>query len=124
MSKRHSISDEINEVSKEVESYIQNRIDLTKLQIAEDLSRFVSAVAIRLVLYYIAFFVLLFISTAAAYAIGSYLESTVLGFIIIAGFYFIIGLVFYLLKGVLVRTPIIKSFVHMFFPSYNNYDKK
>ena len=124
MSKKESISDEISEVKKEIESYVQNRIDLTKLHVAEDLSRLTSGLAVRLVLFYIAFFVLLFLSMAAAYAIGNYLNSTELGFIVVAGSHLIIGLIFYLFKGMLIQKPIIKSFIHLFFPNYSNYDKE
>ncbi|MGQ1783841.1 MULTISPECIES: phage holin family protein [unclassified Saccharicrinis] len=124
MSKKESLSEEVTEVKKEIESYVQNRIDLTKLHVAEDLSRLTSGLAVRLVLYYIAFFVLLFLSMAAAYAIGNYTNSTETGFIIVAGAYLFAGLVFYLFKGMLISKPIIKAFIHLFFPNYSNYDKE
>ena len=124
MDKNESISEEFTSIKKEVESYVQNKIDLTKLHLAEDLSRFVSGFAIKIVLFYIGFFVLMFISIAGAFAIGSYTNSNELGFIIIAGVYFVIGLVFYMLKGKMIQTPIIKAFIHLFFPNYNNYDKE
>ena len=122
MSKKESITGEISEVKQEIEAYIQNRIDLTKLHIAEDLSRFTSSVAMRLVLFYIAFFVLLFLSMAAAYYIGRILNSTELGFVIVAGFYFFVGIIFILFRKILIHTPIIRTFIHLFFPNYNQYD--
>ncbi|WP_066627468.1 phage holin family protein [Labilibacter marinus] len=124
MSKKESISDEISDVKKEIESYVQNKIDLTKLHIAEDLSKFTAAIAVRLVLFYIAFFVLFFLSIAISYAIGRYLDSLELGFFIVAGFYFVIGLLFFLFKGKFVQKPIIQAFIHLFFPNYTDYDKK
>ncbi len=122
MSKKDGIFDEVFDVKKEIESYVQNRIDLTKLHITEDLSKFTSTVAVRLILFYIGFFVLLFLSIAGAYAIGRYINSDELGFIIIAGFYFLVGLIFLLFRGILIHKPIIKSFIHLFFPKYN-YEK-
>ena len=124
MSRKEKISDEIAEVKQELESYVKNRIDLTKLHLAEDLSKLTSGLAVRLVLFYIAFFVLLFLSLAGAYAIGSYTGNIVSGFIAIAGFYALVGIVFYLLKGILISRPIIKSFIHLFFPNYQNYEQE
>jgi len=124
MDKKEGITEEFTSIKKEIESYMQNKIDLTKLHMAEDLSRFVSRFAVRVVLFYIGFFVLMFISIAGAYAIGDYTNSNETGFIAIAGIYLLIGIIFYLLKGILIQTPIIKTFIHLFFPNYTNYDKE
>lgn len=124
MDKKDGITEEFSSIKKEIESYIQNRIDLTKLHLAEDLSRFVSGFIVKTILFYIVFFVLLFISIAGAFAIGTYTNSNEIGFIVIAGIYLFIAIIFYLLKGRLIQTPIIKSFIHLFFPNYSNYDKK
>ena len=124
MSRKEKISDEIADLKQELESYVQNRIDLTKLHVAEDLSKLTSGLALRLLLFYIAFFVLLFLSMAAAYAIGNYSDSTEAGFIVVSGFYLLVGIVLYLLRGIIINKPIIKSFIHLFFPNYNNYDKE
>lgn len=124
MSRKEKISGEFADIKQEVESYVQNRIDLTKLHVAEDLSKLTSGLAVRLLLFYIAFFVLLFLSMAGAYAIGSYAGNIVIGFIVMAGFYALVGIVFFLLKGILINRPIIKSFIHLFFPNYQNYEQE
>jgi len=124
MDKKEGISEEFSSVKKEIESYIQNRIDLTKLHLAEDLSRFVSGFIIKTILFYIGFFVLTFFSIAGAFAIGACCNSNEIGFISIASIYLFIGVVFYLSKRYLIQTPIIKSLIHLFFPNFNNYDKK
>ncbi len=124
MDRKETISEEIADVKNEINNYIQSRIDLTKLQAAEDLSRFVSGIAIKLVLFYIAMFVLLFVSMAGAFAIGTYLESNELGFLAVAGVYFLFAIIFYLFKGKLVQTPIIKTFIQMFFQNFSKYDKE
>ncbi|SMO35919.1 Putative Holin-X, holin superfamily III [Saccharicrinis carchari] len=123
MSRKEKISDEIADIKQEIESYVQNKIDLTKLHVAEDLSKLTAGLAVRLLLFYIAFFVLLFLSMAAAYAIGSYTNNMVTGFIVVAGFYLLVGILFYLLRGILINRPIIKSFIHLFFPNYTKYEQ-
>ncbi len=124
MDRKETLSEELSDIKNEINHYIQSKIDLTKLQAAEDLSRFVSKIAIKLVLFYIAMFVLLFASMAGAFAIGSYTQSNELGFLIIAGIYFLLAFVFYLFRGKLVQTPIIKTFVQMFFQNFSKYDKE
>ncbi|MCW3807236.1 phage holin family protein [Plebeiibacterium marinum] len=124
MDKRETISEEISDIKKEINTYINSKIDLTKLQAAEDLSRFVSGIAVKLVLFYIGLFVLLFVSMAGAFAIGSYTQSNEIGFIAVAGIYFLIAIIFYLLKGKLIQTPVIKSFIQLFFPNFSKYDKE
>jgi len=124
MDRKETLSDEIDDLKKEINNYIQGKIDLTKLQAAEDLSRFVSRVAIKLVLFYIAMFVLLFASMAGAYAIGTYTQSNELGFLIIAGIYFLVAIIFYLFRGKLIQTPVIKTFIQMFFQNFSKYDKE
>lgn len=124
MDNKESISEEFSSIKSEIETYVKNKIDLTKLHLAEDLSRFVSGFIIKVVLFYIGFFVLMLISMAGAFAIGTYSNSNELGFMIIASFYFILGIIFLLVRKRLIQTPIIKAFIHLFFPNYNNYDKE
>ncbi len=123
MNKHETISDEMNDIKEEVSSYLQSKIDLTKLQLAEDLSRIMSSIAVKLGLLYIGIFIQFFISMAAAYAIGSYLESMESGFILVAIFYFLVGIIFYLFKSKIIQTPIIKKFIHLFFQNFNSYDQ-
>ncbi len=124
MEKKESLSDELSDIKNEISSYVQSKIDLTKLQIAEDLSRLISSIAIKVVLFYIALFMLIFLSMAAAFAIGSYFNSNQVGFLLVAGVYFVSGIIFYLLKGILIQTPIIKAIIHLFFPNFSQYDKE
>ncbi len=124
MDRKETLSEELSDIKNEINNYIQSKIDLTKLQAAEDLSRFVSRIAIKLVLFYIAMFVLLFASMAGAFAIGSYTQSNELGFLIIAGIYLLFAFIFYLFRGKLVQTPVIKTFVQMFFQNFSKYDKE
>jgi len=123
MEKKETFSEEISDIQKEIVSYVQNKIDLSKLQLAEDFSRLLSGIAVKVILFYIGFFVLMLSSIAGAFAIGSTTGSNELGFLIVAGFYVILGFVFYLLRSVLIHTPIIRAIVQLFFPNFTKYDK-
>ena len=120
---KDQLSDEINEVKEDFEEYVNSKLDSAKLHAAENLSRFFSGMLIKMGIFYLFFFVLLFISIAVAIWLNAILNRDGIGFFIIAGFYFLCAVIFLSLRKVLVQRPIIKSFVQLFFPSYHNYDE-
>jgi hypothetical protein len=72
------------------------------LHTAENLSRIFSNVATIAVIGYLLFFIILFISLAAGYFIGSMMDSNELGFLCVAGFYAML----LILKSKLIETKI------------------
>ncbi|MBR8534535.1 phage holin family protein [Carboxylicivirga sediminis] len=120
---KEHLSEEINEVKDEFEEYVNARLDLAKLHTAENLSRFFSGMLIKMGLFYLFFFVLLFISLAIAFWLNDLFEGKGVGFFIVAGFYLLIALLFYAMRKVLIQRPIIQSFVQLFFPKYTQYDE-
>jgi hypothetical protein len=59
--------------------------------------------------------VLLFMSVAAALAIGQLMDSYVVGFLIVAGVYFVLALLLFLIKDKIVEGPILEKFSDIFF---------
>jgi uncharacterized membrane protein YagU involved in acid resistance len=59
--------------------------------------------------------VLLFVSIAAAFAIGQLLGSVALGFLAIAAIYFVLALLLFLVKDKIVEGPILEKFSEIFF---------
>ena len=59
--------------------------------------------------------VLLFISVAAALAIGKGLDSYVFGFLIVAAIYLVLALLLFLVKDKIVEGPILEKFSEIFF---------
>ena len=120
---KENLSDEINEVKDDFEEYINARLDLAKLHTAENLSRFFSGMLLKMGLFYLFFFVLLFISLAIAFWLNHIFEGKGIGFFIVAGFYLVIAFIFYALRKTLIQRPIIQSFIQLFFPKYTDYDE-
>lgn len=60
-------------------------------------------------------FVLFFISTAAALAIGYALDNLVYGFLIVGGFYILLSVLIYSIKDKFVEGPILEKFSEFFF---------
>jgi len=120
---KERISDEFKEVKEEFEDYINRRVDLVKLDVAENLSRFLSGMIIKTVLSFLLFFVLLFVSMGFAFWLGHQFESQSYGFLVVGGFYILVGLLFWVFRRAIIAKPVIKSFVQLFFPERSNYDE-
>jgi hypothetical protein len=116
--------DDINELKKDVLEYIEVKLDLIRLHTAENLSRIFSNVATIAVIGYLLFFIILFISFAAGFYIGSLLDSNELGFLCIAGFYTLLLLLFLAFRKQIVEQPVIKAIVRLLFPKFNDDEKK
>lgn len=104
-----SFSENLNEIIKIARSYVNTRIELWKLSLLEKTSLagafFLSSVIIVLIVA----FCLLFISLAFAFWYGQRTGDLSTGFLILAGFYLIIGLIFIVSRKILVTGPVVKS---------------
>ena len=116
--------DEINDIKKDVLEFIEVKLDLIRLHTAENLSRIFSNVAIIAVAGYLLFLIVLFLSFAAGYFIGSRLNSTELGFLCVAGFYFLLLIIFLVYRKQIVERPVIKAVVRLFFPKFEDDERK
>lgn len=116
--------DELNDVKKDVVEFIEVKLDLIKIHMAENLSRMFSNVAAIAVIGYLLFLIVLFISFAAGYFIGSRLNSNELGFLCVAGFYSLLLMLFLKFRKQLIERPVIKSVVRLLFPKFDDDGKK
>ena len=116
--------DEINDLKKDVLEYIEVKLDLVRLHTAENLSRIFCNVATIAVIGYLLFFIILFISIAAGYFIGSLLDSNELGFLCVAGFYSLLLILFLAFRKKIVDRPVIKAIIRLFFPRFEDDEKK
>ena len=96
-----------------------------RLHTAEHLSRLLSNVASTLVIVgYLLFLILLFISFAAGFFIGSLLHSNEAGFLCVAGFYFLVLIAFLIFRKQIVERPVIKAVVRLLFPKFDDDENK
>ncbi|RAW03379.1 phage holin family protein [Pseudochryseolinea flava] len=75
--------------------YIEARIELMKVEIKEDVAKALSKAVVFAALAFVFALFILFVSTAVAYKIAE-VTSPFIGFMIVAGFYLIAGLVLWL----------------------------
>ncbi len=112
--------EDLGNMKKELQEYVEVRLDLLRLHTAENISRMLSDTAVIAVVGYLMFFILLFGSFALGFYLGKIFESTELGFLIVSGIYFSILLIFLVFKKQIVEKPIIKAIVKLFFPRFKN----
>jgi len=116
--------EDINKIKKDVQEYVETRLDLTRLHVAENLSRIISSAATIAIIGYMLFLILLFVSFAAGYFLAARLQSNVMGFLCVAGFYLILLVVFVLFRKQIVERPVIQAIIKLFFPKFEDDEKE
>lgn len=86
--------------------YLETRASLVKLKTIQKTSDAMSVVASKVVGWFIASTVLLMLSIALAFFLGDLLGANYFGFLIVAGIYALMGLVYYFLKDSLIKVPV------------------
>jgi hypothetical protein len=95
--------------------YINTKIDILKLSAVDKGSNVISSAAVYAGLAVVSFFFLLLLSIGAALAISDALDSSYAGFLIVAGFYLLLGVLLFVMQDKWVKTPIINSIIKSFF---------
>lgn len=81
-----------------IKNYVQDKITLAKLEGVESIGRIISRVTVLILMAIFATFFLLIISFAAGYYISLFYDSYSVGFLIVAGFYFLLFLLLLIFK--------------------------
>ena len=113
----------LEETQDLLEEYVNNRLQLLKLQTAEKSAKLISFVFVALAIALLFFFILLFISIMAGYYFAEKTGSQVYGFGIVACFYILLLLVVLLLRKKLVDKYISDKVIKIFFEPTENDDE-
>lgn len=116
--------EELNDIKKDIQEYLEVRLDLIRLQTAEKISKILSRTVNLAIVAYLMVFILLFLSLAAGYYFANRLQSNELGFLCVAGFYFLLLVIFLLLRKQIIDRPIIKAIVKLFYPTHTDDEKE
>ncbi len=115
-----SFSDQVRELLKIARSYAKTRIELMRLSLLEKAALagafFLSSVIIVLIVA----FCFLFISLAFAFWYGQLTGNLAGGFLILTGFYLVVGLVFVISRRYLVLRPVIKAMSTIIYSNDDN----
>jgi len=107
-----------------LESYVNNRLKLLKLQTAEKSSRVVTLLFAGLVMGILSFFILLFLSIMAAYFFAGLLHSQLYGFGVVALIYILLLLLALYLRKRFLDKYIFGRVVKILFDSNADNDEE
>jgi hypothetical protein len=101
------VSESIAEMTEQVKTYVQLRIDLFKLSLTEKLATLTTTLLISIIFFIVFLFFTLFLSLAFIFWYKEYVGTAWAGSLIVAGFYILIGIVVFLLRDRLFLNRIV-----------------
>lgn len=116
-----STSEYFQETKESIENYIQNRVELLRLQAIEKASKMGSSLILVLIMSLLAFFMLLFLSFMLAWLFANLTGNVYVGFAIMAGIFILMLLVIILGKKAFER-KITDTIINSIFSKSNEQD--
>jgi predicted transporter len=105
----------VEDLAAHVKEYVNNRISSVKLSVAEKSSKMAAnIIAMALVVLVFVFFIV-FASIALAHVFAKLTGELYLGFLIVAGIYFLLGLLVWMMKERVLRLPIMNAMLQQLF---------
>ena len=96
----------VEELFIKLKEYGDTRLDLLKLKGINKVSKLLSSLITSVILLLLFILVVICLTVALSLYLGEVLGGSYFGFLIVAGIYIIIGLVLFLSKTKLIKTPI------------------
>lgn len=103
--------DKLEGLTDHVKEYINTRVELTKLHLAEKTSMVLSNMIAVTIVVLLFLFVIVFGSIAGAWAISEWIGKSYSGFLIVAGFYLLLGIIVWVARDKLIRFPIMNAII-------------
>jgi hypothetical protein len=107
--------EELDDLIDELKDYWETRNKLGKLKAIEKGSQIAGESASVFFVILISIFFLLFLSLAGAFVLSEVLGSYLSGFLCIAAFYLLVGLVIYSNRQAWIKKPVMNSVIKSFF---------
>jgi len=104
----------IESLFSQSKDYIDNRLELYKLKVIDKTTAVASSIISGLVLFVIFFIFFIVLNIGIALLIGDLVGKSYLGFLILAAFYAIVGLVLFFQRNKLFKTPVTKMIIGKF----------
>ncbi|MBC8046602.1 MAG: phage holin family protein [Fimbriimonadaceae bacterium] len=105
---------DVRGLTDDVKDYFDMRSQIIRLNVTEKISKTLAGLitSVGSILFYLGAF--LFVSFALCYWIGSVMENTSLGFLIVAGGYLIIGILIKIISNAFLRSKLTDTFINEF----------
>lgn len=109
------LKDNVEQIQQEAKAYLESSVDYYKLWGFKVAMKSASIIVKFLMIVLCLAMVLLFLSIAAAIAIGYALDNLAYGFLIIGGVYVLFTLLFLLLRDKMIEGKVMAKFSEIFF---------
>jgi uncharacterized protein YybS (DUF2232 family) len=108
------LKNDLSDSQRAARDYIDNTADYYKLKTFKFVMKAAIALTVVLLLGTLGLLALFFLSIAASIAIGKSLENFTHGFLVVGGFYLVVGLLAFLFRSRL-EAPVLKNFSKHYF---------
>ncbi|MBU2974920.1 hypothetical protein [Zobellia sp. B3R18] len=108
------LKESISEAEASAKSYIESSREFYKLKAFKLLMKGITGFAQSAFIAIAVVLALLFLSVSAGFFIGAELENTALGFLIVGGFYILVGILVFVFRRSLVK-PLMARFSELYF---------
>ena len=105
---------------EQVKEYVNTRLAQVKLSFAEKTSKVVAIIIAVVMLALVFFLFLVLVCIAAAIAIGQWLDSFWLGFLVMGGIVMLFGVILWVAKDWLIRRPVMNALINAMFDKNEN----
>jgi hypothetical protein len=105
----------VNDVVSHAKDYVKTNVDLFALNVADKTSSFASGTAFYFVILSISIFFMFFMSVGAALGLASKVGGLSTAFFLVAGFYFLLGLLAWVMKDKWIKTPVANRIIKQLF---------
>jgi NADH:ubiquinone oxidoreductase subunit 6 (subunit J) len=103
--------EKIEGLTEHVKEYVNTRIELAKLRVAEKSSLVIGNIIAVGVVAVLFLFVIVFGSLAGAWALSEWIGKRYAGFLIVAGFYLLIAIILWLARQRIIRFPVMNAII-------------
>jgi putative superfamily III holin-X len=107
--------EKVEELTGHLREYVNLKIERIKISIAETSSAIIANLVAGIIVAVFLFFFLLFVSLAGAYALSAWIGKPWAGFLIVAGFYLLLGVVVWMARERIIRVPVMNAIIRQFF---------
>jgi len=111
----YNITSETTKLFTGIKKYLRQRLQLLKIEMVEKIILSASVVLNIFTIVMLTLFLLLFLSTALAIYLGTLWQNYPLGFLAVAGLYFVLIIIFIIFKKTLITEPVTKQMLGIFF---------
>lgn len=109
------ILEDIGEGFGYLQAYVNDKIDAIRLETAEKAAKATSGMVTGYMIFSLANLVVWFAALALGFYLGEVLDSTALGFLIVAGFFLLLLIVMYVLRRTLITNAVISTIIKSFY---------